>query len=109
MAAVIVPCGVGKTFSLYVNIVLIFFHTLVFQEYCALMESRTPLGPGLWAWLLLLIPLVLTNRINKTESAVFLYFSISRLFVVLLTNYETVTMPRYVHRMKLHTSFITTA
>ena len=65
VAAVVAPCGVGKTFSLYIKIVLIFFHTLVFQEYCALIESRIRLGPGPWVWWFLRIPLVLTNRTNQ--------------------------------------------
>ena len=45
----------------------------VSQEYCALMESRIPLRPGLWAWGLLRVPLIPKNRINKTESVVNLY------------------------------------
>ena len=63
------------------------FHILVFQEYCALMESRIPFGPGLWAWWLLRIPLVLTNRIYKNESAVFLYCRFS-LFPDYLCSYN---------------------
>ena len=76
-----------------------------------MMESRTPHEPGLWACWLLRIPLVLTNIINKL-SLLFSYIVgslCSRLFVVLLTNYEKVTMPQYVHKMKLRASFITTA
>ena len=87
-------------FSLYINIVLIFFHILVFQEYCALIESRIPLRPGLWAWGLLRLPLILKNRINKIESAVYLYCRFS-LFPDYLW-YCLLTMPQYFHRMKLN-------
>ena len=42
------PGGVGKTFlSPYMDIVLIFFHILVFQEYWILTESRITLKPVL--------------------------------------------------------------
>ena len=48
------------------------FHILILQEYLVLMESRIPLKPVLGACELLHFPLVLINRLNKTESAVFL-------------------------------------
>ena len=38
-------CGVGKTFSPCIAIVLIFFHILVLQEYLVGRESRIPLQP----------------------------------------------------------------
>ena len=64
------PRGVGRAyFSLYSKIVLIFFP----YSCLALMESRIPLGLGLWAPELLRVSLVLTNRFNTTESVVFLH------------------------------------
>ena len=58
---------------MYINIVMILSHSLVFQEYCALMESRILLGPGLLlAWELLRVPIVLMNRHYKTDPAVIL-------------------------------------
>ena len=44
----------------------------------ALMDSKIPLGLGLWALELLRVSLVLMNRLNKTESAIVgsLYFQI---------------------------------
>ena len=45
--AVNVPHGVGKNFSLYIDIVLIFFHILVLQEYWVLTESRISFKPVL--------------------------------------------------------------
>ena len=53
------------------NIVLIFFHTLVLQEYLVLKESRVPLKPVLGAKELLHFTSILMNRLNKTESALF--------------------------------------
>ena len=46
---------------------------LVFQEYWVLMDSKIPLKPVVGALELLHFPLVLMNRLNKTESAAFLY------------------------------------
>ena len=68
-------------FSLYINIVLISFHILVFQNYCALMESRIPLRLGLWAWGLRL-PLILKNRIKKM-SLLFTYIVDSLYFQII--------------------------
>ena len=73
-------------------VVLIFFHILVLHEYWVLEESRLLLKPVLGAWEFLHFPLVLVNRLNKTESVVFLYcrFSLflmdpfSRLFLYVL-------------------------
>ena len=41
------------------------------QEYWVLTESRIPLKPVLGGVRIVAIPLVLMNRLNKTESAVF--------------------------------------
>ena len=60
-------CGVGKTVSLCIDIVLIFCHILVLREYWVLTKSRIPLKPGLRIAVLLL---VLMNRLIKTESVV---------------------------------------
>ena len=67
------------------DIVLIFFHTLVLQEYWVLTESRIPLGG------VRIVALSIMNRLSKTESAIFLdcRFSLflkdpfSRLFIVI--------------------------
>ena len=75
------------------NLVLIFFHILVIQEYFILTESRIPLNSVLGGMRIVALSLVLMNRLNTTESAVFLYcrFSLilkdlffSRLFVYLV-------------------------
>ena len=59
---------------------LIFFHSLVLQEYLALTESSIPVEPVLGGMReLLYFLLVLMNRLNKTESAVFKYCSFSLL------------------------------
>ena len=50
---------------------LIFYHILVLQEFWVLTESRIPLKLVLGALELLHFPVVLMNRLNKTESAVF--------------------------------------
>ena len=52
---------------------LLFFHILVLREYWVLTESRIPFKPVLGGLELLHVPLVLMNRLNKTESTVFLY------------------------------------
>ena len=38
-----------KLLPVYRYMLTFFFHIQVFKEYCALMESRITLGPGLWA------------------------------------------------------------
>ena len=63
-------------------VVLIFFHSLVLQEYWVQAESRIPLMPVLGGWgrvarELLHVPLVFMNRLNKCEFAVFLYCKFS--------------------------------
>ena len=57
----------------YIDKELIFFHILVLQEYWVLMEIRILLKPVLGDVRIVALPLVLMNRLNKTESAVFLY------------------------------------
>ena len=52
---------------------LIFFHILVLQEYWVLTESRIPLKPVLGGVIIVALPLVHMNRLNKTESDVSLY------------------------------------
>ena len=49
------------------------FHILVLWKYWNLKESRIWLKPVLGACELLHFPLVIMNRLNKTESAVFEY------------------------------------
>ena len=49
-----------------IDVVLIFFHILVLREYLFLTESRIPLKPVLGDGVLH-FPLVLMNRLNKTE------------------------------------------
>ena len=53
-----------------IHIVLIFFHILVLLEHRVLTESRIPLKPVLGG--VKIAALVLMNRLNKTESALFL-------------------------------------
>ena len=49
------------------------FHILVLQQYWVLAENRIPLKPVLGRVRIVALPLVLMNRLNKTEYAVFLY------------------------------------
>ena len=49
------------------------FHILVLPEYWVLTKSRITLKPVLGDVGILHFPLVLMNRLNKTQSAVFLY------------------------------------
>ena len=67
LLAGIVTCGFSS----------IRIHYSVLQEYWVLTESRIVLKPVLGARELLQFPLVLMNRLNKTESAVFIYFRFS--------------------------------
>ena len=57
----------AKFLPVHQNSVDIFFPYSVFSG----------LGPGLWSLGLLCVPLVLINRLNKTESAVFLDYRFS--------------------------------
>ena len=54
-----------KFLPVYQYSVDIFFHILVFQEYCALMESRIPFGPGLWAWWLVVAHSISSHEQNQ--------------------------------------------
>ena len=78
----------------YKTVLLIFFHILVLQEYWVLTESRMLLKQVLGGVRIVALSIVLINRLNKTESAVFLYcrFSLflkdlffSRLFGIAVT------------------------
>ena len=70
---------------------MIFFHTLVLQEYRVLTESRISLKLVLGGVRIVALSISSQDRLNKTESAIFLYcrFSLflkdlfSRLFNIL--------------------------
>ena len=61
------------------DIVLIFFHILILHEYWVLTEIRIPLKLMLGIMRIVALSMILVNRLNKTETAVFQYcrFSLS--------------------------------
>ena len=57
--------------SLCIDLVLIFFQTLVLQEFSVQTESRILLKPVLWSVRIVALSISFMNRLNKTECAVF--------------------------------------
>ena len=57
---------------MYIDIVLIFFHILVLQEYCVLTESGIPLKPVLGGVKIDALSICSHEQTKKPEFAVFL-------------------------------------
>ena len=72
--AVVVPRGAGKT---YVDIVLIFFHILVLQEYWVLAESRIPLKPVVGGVRVVALSISFHEKTQKNRVCGFLYCMLS--------------------------------
>ena len=90
-----------QRFEGYIDIVLIFFHVLVLQEYWVLTESRIPLKLVLECVRIVALSSSSHVRLYKTESAVFFY---CRLSVFLKDPFFQIISTNHLHRTILHTT-----